>query len=155
MKTAFALSAVFAAVSSTAIAQAGASPPYLSASPPAVTAADTRFDGTWAVNLDCPTHVDGAFGYVYEFVVQVKDGRLSGEHGEPGRPGWLLLEGQIRADGSAALYAKGLTGDSKYSAGHVRKSLPYSYRATARFEGSKGSGRRIETRVCTFSFTRN
>ena len=39
----------------------------------------SRFDGTWSVTLDCPTHTDGALGYMYQFSAQVKNGVLYGQ----------------------------------------------------------------------------
>ena len=70
---------------------------------------DARFDGTWNVAVICPKHTDGALSYTYGFQAKVKDGRLRGEHGQEGRPSWLLLEGTLPADGNTSLRAKGLT----------------------------------------------
>jgi hypothetical protein len=54
-------------------------------------------------------------GYKLEFVAQVKDNFLRGEHGVEAKPAWLRLEGAIQPDGSATLDARGLTGDPKYN----------------------------------------
>ena len=138
----------------------------LAAKPPPILAADTkparalmpggarRFDGTWNVTIDCPKHSDGALGYVYELVAQVKDGYLRGEQGTEGAPGSLKLQGEIQPDGSARLDAKGLTGDPKYNVKGVSSGVPYSYQVAARFEGPRGTGRRLQLRACELTFTR-
>lgn len=113
-----------------------------------------RFDGKWDVTLDCPTHTDGAFAYTYRFVAAVQDGALRGENGIEGRPSWLLLTGTIQPDGSARLDARGLTGDPEYTVKRAFKSLPYRYHVDARFEGTRGSGRRIELRRCDLHFAK-
>jgi len=113
-----------------------------------------RFDGTWNVTIDCPKHADGAFGYVYELVAQVKDGFLRGEQGTEGAPGSLRLQGNIQPDGSAKLDAKGLTGDPKYNVKSVSSGVPYAYQVAARFEGTRGTGQRLQTRTCALTFNR-
>ena len=124
------------------------------AAQPQAAPGDARFDGTWNVAIICPKHTDGAFGYTYEFQAKVKDGRLRGEHGQEGRPSWLLLEGTLPADGNTMLRAKGLTGDQKFNVGEVRSLVPYSYRATAHFDDARGSGKRIELRACDLTFVK-
>ena len=113
-----------------------------------------RFDGTWNVTIDCPKHSDGAFGYVLEFVAQVKDGFLRGEQGSEGAAGSLRLQGNIQPDGSARLDAKGFTGDPKYNVKSVSSGVPYAYQVAARFEGTRGTGQRLQTRTCDLTFTR-
>jgi class 3 adenylate cyclase len=113
-----------------------------------------RFDGTWNVTITCPKHSDGALGYVYELVAQVKDGVLRAEQGTEGAAGSLRLQGSIQPDGSARLDAKGLTGDPKYNVKSVSSGVPYAYQVEARFEGSRGTGRRLQLRACDLTFTR-
>ena len=113
-----------------------------------------RFDGKWEVTLDCPTHTDGAFSYNYRFVADVKDGALRGENGIEGRPSWLLLTGTIQPAGSARLDARGLTGDPEYNVKRVSTSTPYWYHVDARFEGTRGSRRRLELHRCDLSFAK-
>jgi class 3 adenylate cyclase len=114
----------------------------------------TRFDGLWNVTVECPQASDGAFGYKLDFVAQVKDGRLRGENGAEGSAGWLRLQGDIQADGSAKLDANGLTGDPKYNVKGVGRAVPYSYQALSRFEGSRGTGRRTQMRNCDLTFVK-
>jgi len=113
-----------------------------------------RFNGTWAVNLAC-TPQNGALGYSFHFMVNVKDGVLHGQYGTDGTPSSLTLDGKIKPDGSALINASGLTGDPKYIAGYSpRGSVPYFYHIEANFVGSHGTGKRIEDRQCNFIFVK-
>ena len=119
--------------------------------------AQTRsFDGTWNVSLYCPNEPGprGALQYTYSFPAQIAGGIFRGEHGSPGAPGWLLLEGTIRSDGSAVFEARGLTGQPPQTHNNYQGGMPYAYHMTARFEGAQGTGVRTETRACTATFTR-
>ena len=60
-----------------------------------------RFDGKWLTTVSCEASRD-ALGYSYRFVSEVKDGKLRGLHGLEGKPGSLLIEGKIAADGTVA-----------------------------------------------------
>ena len=113
-----------------------------------------RFDGTWNVTVECTKHTDGALGYTLEFVAQVKDGLLRGEKGVDGTAGSLRLEGEIQPEGNAKLYAKGRTGDPKFNVNNVQSGAPYSYDVVARFEGSRGTGRRVQLRTCDLTFAK-
>jgi hypothetical protein len=110
-----------------------------------------RFDGVWEVTLVCPQHTDGALGYSSKFIAQVKEGVFHGQYGTEGRASSLTLDGQIHADGSAVIRADGLTGDPKYNVGQLQKNRAYSYHIAANFAGSRGTGNRIENRICSFS----
>ena len=112
-----------------------------------------RFDGRWMTTVVCPEARD-ARGYRLVFDSQVVNGTLHGTYGAEGRAPWLRLEGQIQPDGSALLYAHGQTGDPDVAVGHVNAGTPYSYRATARFDGSQGSGNRLDVRPCNLSFVK-
>jgi hypothetical protein len=112
------------------------------------------FDGTWSVSLTCPDEPGGARHYTYEFSAQVAGGTFRGEHGAPGAPGWLLLEGSIQSDGTAALNAKGLTGQPPQTLYGLAGGTPYAYRMNARFASGRGTASRVEGRPCTAAFTR-
>lgn len=112
------------------------------------------FDGVWRVTVVCPRHEDGAAGYTVELQAEVKDGALRGEIGTEGNPGWLLLRGDIQADGSALFHAKGLTTDPRLSVKSVRRGTPYAYQVIAQFDGARGTGRRQELRACVLTFVR-
>jgi len=114
----------------------------------------SAYDGTWNVTVVCQTHSDGALGYTLNFMVQVKDGFLSGAHGVENTPGWLRLQGPIQPNGAATLVAQGVTGDQKYNMAGTARGIPYSYTAAVRFEGAHGSGRRMQKRACDLDFVK-
>jgi class 3 adenylate cyclase len=133
------------------------SPPVVTASPPEVhppaIMGAQRFDGSWTTTLSCPPAA-GALGYSNQFTAQVKDGHYYGSYGTPGQPSSLTLDGKIQPDGTADIYAKGFVGSSAFAVGNVSKGTPYGYHITGRFEGSKGTGNRVEGRPCNFDFVR-
>ena len=124
----------------------------LAASPPALSVA--RFDGLWLLKIDCQRTPDGAGAYARTVLVEVKEGALRGQVGIEGQPDWLVLVGKILPDGSAAITATGLTGDPKFTLNQSAKGSPVNYRATARFEGSRGTGKRIDQRPCDLLFAK-
>jgi Caspase domain len=113
----------------------------------------TRFDGVWNVTVQCPAY-EGASGYTLRFPAQVKDAVLAGQFGTPGQPSSLTLNGKIEPDGNASIDARGMTGDPKYTSNQMNKGSAYAYRADVRFDGSRGTGTRTETRPCTLTFVK-
>ena len=109
-----------------------------------------RFDGNWLATISCPDS-GPAKGYMVQLAAQVKDGNFHGRHGIDGKPDSLALDGSIQIDGSVELYAQGLTGDPRFTAGKVAQGSPIAYHIQAKFEGSSGSGSRTEQRQCTFT----
>ncbi len=118
------------------------------------TASTSAFDGEWSVRVECPRHEEGAMGYTLELVAQVQNGLLRGEAGTPEQPGWMLLRGQIQADGRAQLHAQGLTSNPKFAVKGVRSGSPYQYDVEASFAGNQGQGKRMQLRACRLAFTR-
>jgi len=114
------------------------------------------FDGAWTVRIHCPSNTEesGAKGYKYDFPATVKSGFLTGRHGEEGTAGSLRIEGQILPDGEATLLAHGRTGNPDYAAKKPASGSAYSYTIKAHFEPTKGTGTRVEARVCNFTFSR-
>jgi TIR domain len=112
----------------------------------------TRFDGAWRTTIVCPS-TRGAQGFTYQFPAQVKDGFFHGERGTEGRPTWLSIDGKIQLDGSAELFAQGLTGDAAF-AFNAPPGTSFSYHILARFEGSSATGMRVELRPCDFNSVR-
>lgn len=111
-----------------------------------------KFDGHWKTTVSCANYRD-ALGFSYQFVGTVKDGLLRGEHGTPGEPGSLVLEGSIAPDGKATMYAKGRTGSPQYVPGNdTPRGTEYGYNIDGHFEGSTGTGTRVEGRPCTLKF---
>jgi hypothetical protein len=112
-----------------------------------------RFDGTWNVNVVCPPHEAGA-GYTIRLDAVVKDGVLEGQWGVAGTPSSLTLKGRIQPDGSAIIDARGVTGDPRFTANRLNKGSQYAYRVDLRFEDSRASGNRTQTRPCTLTFVK-
>lgn len=111
-----------------------------------------RFDGEWQTTVSCEAS-RGALGYSFRFVSTVKDGVLHGLHGTAGEPGSLAIDGQIGEDGVGKLYANGRTGSKEFVPGRdTPRGTEYGYNIDARFEGSRGTGTRVEGRPCTLEF---
>lgn len=120
---------------------------------PAAAAGAGGFDGDWKVSLFCPA-LASAGSYGFDFPVQVRNSRLRGEHGPAGSAGWMLLEGEIAVDGGATLNAQGLTGEARYSVDGAPPMSPYTYRVEARFDPTRGSGKRVEARAGDLTFVK-
>jgi hypothetical protein len=112
------------------------------------------FDGFWDVIFSCGPARDGASGYTRRFPATVQGGVLHGEVGVRGQPSYLALDGSIPPNGQAILLGQGLTGDPDYTIGRVMTASPYSFHLQVAFTGSRGTGRRLETRACDAVLTR-
>lgn len=138
--------------------QAPAAPSSTAPPTASATGSSTAFDGRWAITLICEDVGEGgkvAKGYTFNFFSDVKEGRLTGQKGEPGTPGSLTLVGVIKADGAAEINANGLTSNPDYAVGHARPSSPYSYRMRGTFTPTNGKATRIELRPCEATFFKN
>jgi hypothetical protein len=124
---------------------------FASASP---AAAASPNDGRWAVTLVCPGSPDGTQSFTFEFTADVANGSLHCEHGGAGQPGWLSLDGHIRADGGASLSANGITGHQQFNYAETARGLPYRHPVTARFEAQRGTGQWTKPRVGNFTFVK-
>ena len=131
-----------------------------SASASSATPEAGRFDGRWGVILACPKAPDGALPWTFQFTADVKDAMLHGQHGLPGQPGWLSLDGRIQPDGTANLNARGLTGSAHYNVNQTMDGVPYEHQVTARFDTSRATGNwraaqsNGQVRICDFTFSR-
>ena len=123
----------------------------LTAKPPALDPA--RFDGTWNVTIECEPY-KAAAGYRLQFLAQVKDGVIDAQNGVTGEPSSLTMSGKISADGNGSVAVRGLTGNPTTTLNREARGTSYGYRANLRFEGSRGSGNRVEARPCTLTFVR-
>jgi hypothetical protein len=125
---------------------------------PAMAASASPFDGTWDVSLNTPEYKDPtgvvSKAYNFQFPAHVKNGLLHGEHGNKGQPAWLVIDGQIDANGSALLRANGITGRPEYNLAHVETGRPYSYNVNAHFKGNRGEGHRIGGRIGNYTFVK-
>ena len=119
-----------------------------------VFAADSKFDGNWLTTVSCANYRD-ALGFSYQFVSTVKDNLFHGVHGTEGEPGSLVIDGKIPDDGKASLYAQGRTGSKEYVPGRdTAKGTEYGYNIDAKFDGTSGTGTRVEGRPCTLKFSK-
>lgn len=116
-------------------------------------AEDHPFDGKWDTILSCE-NAAGALGYSFKFPSVVKDWTLHGEKGDKGKPGFLQIDGKIDADGSAKFYADGLVGASEAAVGRRPAGTEYGYHIEAKFTADSGTGKRIEGRACSVTFSR-
>jgi hypothetical protein len=138
------VSMVMLFVAGTALAQTPAPPPNA-----------TAFDGRWAVSLVCEdVTVNGTLveGYVYTFLADVKEGKLSGQKGQIGYPASLTMVGTIQPDGTAEINAQGMTNNPKTAVGRPQPGTPYSYRMRGTFTKTSGKATRIELRPCEATF---
>lgn len=85
----------------------------------------------------------------------MKNATLHGEKGEKGKPGWLQLDGRIQSDGSASIYADGLVGAADYAVGRRPAGTRYGYHIDAKFSQTTGTGKRVEGRACSVTFSRS
>jgi hypothetical protein len=110
----------------------------------------THFDGTWQATISC-TNAAGAQGYTRQFTSQVKGGVFHGERGAEGELNWLTVDGAIQLDGSSELFVQGIISDTAFAVGGVPAGTKYSYHVLAKFEGTSGTGTRVELRPCSFT----
>jgi hypothetical protein len=123
----------------------------LTAKPPTLDPA--RFDGTWNVTIECEPYKVAA-GYRLQFLAQVKEGVIDAQNGVTGEPSSLTMTGKISADGNGSVAVRGLTGNPTTTLNREARGTSYGYRANVRFEGSRGSGNRVEARPCSLTFVR-
>jgi len=108
-------------------------------------------DGIWEVTQTCAPSKD-ANGYKSTFNGRVQDGRLTASRGDPGKPGYLKLEGSVGLDGASKIRADGLSADPSLTVGRFPPGRPYTFTISARFDPTSGSGSRLEVRPCDFAF---
>ena len=83
---------------------------------PVVSFAGERFDGKWLTTYTCPAK-GNTEGFTWKFVGVVTAGAYRGERGTAGEPGYFLVEGPIKDDGSAKMTANGIVASRKYARG--------------------------------------
>jgi hypothetical protein len=126
---------------------------------PAILAGGERFDGNWRTTLTCPPK-GKTDGYTWKFVSKVTAGNLRGGRGIAGEPGYFLIEGKIKEDGSAKIAASGIVASRQYARGvFASKGEEYNYDVKVQFTDTAGSGTRSEGlgivgRPCTFDFVK-
>jgi hypothetical protein len=80
---------------------------------------------------------------------------LHGETGNRGKENFYEINGTIAADGTATIRANGISGPSKFNRSHIPPGTPYSYAATAKFDGRHGAGKSAGPRVRIFTFVKD
>jgi len=126
---------------------------------PGLLIAGEHFDGKWQTTLTCPQK-GSTEGYTWKIPSVIENGNLRGEHGTAGQPGYLLVEGPVKEDGSAKLSANGIVASRQYARGvFAHEGGNYSYNIKATFKEATGSGVRDEGlgivgRPCTFDFVK-
>jgi hypothetical protein len=126
---------------------------------PGISIAGERYDGNWQTKLTCPPKGDTE-GYTWIIPSVIQNSNFRGERGTAGDPGYLLIEGKIKNDGSAKLTANGIVASRKYARGvFAHKGEDYSYDIKAQFKETEGTGVRNEGlgivgRPCEFQFVK-
>ncbi len=118
-----------------------------------------RFDGNWLTKLTCPAK-GNTERYTWQFPSIIQNSNFHGERGTAGEPGYLLIEGKIKENGSAKLSATGIVASRKHTRGvFAHKGEDYSYNIKAQFKETEGTGTRDEGlgivgRPCAFEFAK-
>ncbi len=126
---------------------------------PGLLIAGEHFDGKWMTTLTCPAK-GNTEGYTWRIPSVIENGNFRGEHGTAGEPGYLLIGGTIKEDGTAKLSANGIVASREYARGvFAHKGEDYSYDIKAQFKDTTGKGARdqglgIVGRPCTFDFAK-
>ena len=118
----------------------------------------SHFDGKWTTTMACDasSHMPA---YKWEFLSTIANGNFHGQHGEEHGPGYLVIDGPVKTDGSAKLHAKGTVQAGKAGIVTELKGNKYDYFIEARFTDTTGTGTRdkgagILGRPCDFHFTK-
>lgn len=111
-------------------------------------------DGTWNTTVECPREPGGGESYVWRFVSTVRGSQLRGQHGTPGQPASMTIEGTLGPDGSGILRATGLAGNPRYNLNNVPGGSPINHQVSVRLSGASGTGERLSGRTCHYTFRR-
>ena len=123
---------------------------------PTTVSAASKFATLTATSCSSADRVHG--GVAFPSVIE--NNSFRGERGTAGEPGYLVIDGKIKEDGSAKLLANGIVASRRYARGvFARKGGEYSYNIKAHFKGTEGTGTRDEGlgivgRPCTFEFVK-
>jgi len=113
------------------------------------------FYGVWSTKMTCP-QTASANEFVFEFDTFVNDAHLHGQYGEVGKPSSLSLDGNVAADGSLVVYAKGYSGNPKFNQNNVPPGLPYAFQIPLKLDGARGTAsvHLPAGRPCDFEFVK-
>jgi Caspase domain len=124
------------------------SKPIVSPSP----LAEGRFDGVWLINAVCPKTADGIESYTLDAIGEVIKNNFRAELGHKEKPGWFRMEGRIGTDGTSRLKVDGTVLYPKAATAGLPLGAQFSYPVIAKFEKTRGTGRRVGGRQCDFVF---
>ena len=105
-----------------------------------------RFDGTWTTTMACDAS-DRMPAYKWTFASTIANGAFHGQHGEKGGPGYLIIDGSIKDDGTSKLHANGTVQPGKAGLVTQLKGNKYDYYIEAKFTGTTGSGKPTRARA--------
>ena len=111
-------------------------------------------EGQWTVLQVCEATQEGARGYTWRYSARVVDGHFVGQFREKGQSPSMTLEGRIKADGTASLSARGISGSAEFNQKFATTATPISFEVIAKFAGTTGTGERVGSRACNFTFTK-
>jgi len=114
--------------------------------------AATPFDGKWQAMLVCPDWKE-AKGYTYLFTGAVKDGVFHAK-AEDKRDGALVMNGEIKPDGTALLKVTGKVGNPDYAIKNAPTGTPVNFDVQSKLDGKRGTGSRVAGRKCDVSFSK-
>jgi hypothetical protein len=123
---------------------------------PAPPELSTSHDGRWSVHLHCPdvrSQKGVVSGYTYDFVVQIRGGRLDGE-GRSAPPAFIRFTGQVFPDGTLEIDANGVSGNPETTFGKIARGTPYRYTMKGTLGSDRGKADRVELRPSTVEFFR-
>ena len=112
------------------------------------------FDGEWSVLQVCETTQEGARGFTWRYAATVKSGHFVGQYRNTGQSPSMTLEGQINPDGTASFAARGISGSADFNQKFAASATPIAFQVTAKFAGTTGTGDRVGSRACKFTFTK-
>jgi len=124
--------------------------------PPQVTAEgdSAKFDGVWDMILACAP-VGKARGYTWTVEARIQEGVFTAQYGKEGVPPCISFRGRVEPDGSALIFASGLSGDSRYNLYTRPEGTKVAFHIKASFTRTKGSGQRMENRPCEATFLKH
>lgn len=91
---------------------------------------------------------------MYDFAVQVVEGRLEGHFNESTPPVFAHFAGRVLPDGTLLIDADGLSGAPDATVGKLPRGTPYRYTMKGKLETDRGIAHRVELRPCIAEFVR-
>jgi hypothetical protein len=113
-----------------------------------------RFDGIWRGTLACEPSSPGVSNWGYELTGRMNDGVFHAERGRVGRPASETFDGTIGPDGTAEIFQKGWSGDTRKDPFRRPTGTEYNNRYRAKFEGSRATATRSGATSCVVSVTK-